>query len=99
MRQYLIKARKERGLTQQSVSEILGMSLRNYQRIERGELDGSVTQWLRLSDLFQCSIRKLYAEIEIDPFDVKRDWLFKLKELIDQALQETEMSCQNSTTK
>ena len=58
-RENLIRARKEKGLTQQQVADVLGISLRYYQNIEKGDRDGSFPIWDYLEDLFQIHQRRL----------------------------------------
>lgn len=51
MRGNLKKARREAGLTQQQMADKLGITLRHYQKIEYGELNGSFAVWDALEDL------------------------------------------------
>lgn len=59
MRENLRKARKEKGLTQQDVADKIGVSLRQYQRIESGQAHGTFETWDILEDLFNVHQRKL----------------------------------------
>lgn len=59
MRENLKNARKEKGLTQQEVSDHLGIGLRYYQKIEAGERTGDFEIWDSLEDLFSIHQRKL----------------------------------------
>lgn len=59
MRETLRKARKEKGLTQQSVADHLGISLVYYQKIEQGSRTGDFEIWDSLEDLFNIHQRKL----------------------------------------
>lgn len=59
MRENLRKARKEKGMTQQRVADILGISLRYYQKIEAGDRTGDFEVWDNLEDLFNIHQRKL----------------------------------------
>ena len=59
MRENLRKARKEKGLTQQAVADLLGIGLRYYQKIEAGERTGDFEIWDSLEDLFSVHQRKL----------------------------------------
>lgn len=63
MRETLRKARKEKGLTQQQVADLLGISLTYYQKIEQGSRTGDFKIWDILEDLFNIHQRKL-REIE-----------------------------------
>lgn len=58
-RENLKKERKEKGLTQQNVADQLGLSLRQYQRIELGQAYGTYEMWDKLEDLFNVHQRKL----------------------------------------
>lgn len=59
MRAALRAARNARGMTQQQVADALGMSLRNYHRIERGEVLGTIETWDALEDLLGVNQREL----------------------------------------
>ena len=59
MRENLKKARQEAGMTQQEVADKLGVSLRAYQQIERGEYIGKIKHWDALEDLFSIHQRVL----------------------------------------
>lgn len=52
MRENLKSARKEKGLTQQAVADLLGINIRHYQKIESGEVGGSFETWDALEDMF-----------------------------------------------
>lgn len=51
MRENLKQARKAAGLTQQDMAEKLGISARQYQRIEGGVSNGTFELWDTLEDL------------------------------------------------
>lgn len=51
MREKLKKARKEAGMTQQEVADKLGISLRYYQNIEKGDRTGDFAIWDDLEDI------------------------------------------------
>lgn len=51
MRANLKEARQKAGMTQQQMADELGISLRHYQKIEYGELNGSFAVWDALEDL------------------------------------------------
>ena len=59
MRENLRKARKEKGMTQQQVSEHLGIAERYCKQIEYGDRVGAVEIWDSLEDLFNVHQRKL----------------------------------------
>lgn len=50
MRENLKKARREKGLTQQAMADLLGISLRYYQQIEAGDRNGDFEIWDWLED-------------------------------------------------
>lgn len=50
-REKLKKARKDAGLTQQQMADMLGISLRYYQNIETGDRTGDFVLWDALEDI------------------------------------------------
>ena len=48
MRKNLITARQKKGLTQIEISEKIGISTRQYQNLEAGTSDSSITIWQKL---------------------------------------------------
>ena len=59
MRENLKAARKAKGLTQQQMADKLGISWRQYQRIESGSAYGTVDIWDALEDMFNIHQRAL----------------------------------------
>lgn len=59
MRKRLRQERLKRGLSQQKVGEILGLSLSQYHYIETGKALGKVTMWDTLEDFFGIPQRLL----------------------------------------
>ena len=59
MRKNLRDERKKKGLTQQAVADLLGISLRYYQNIEQGTRTGDFEIWDKLEDIFTIHQRKL----------------------------------------
>ena len=51
MRANLKNARQKAGMTQQQVADRLGVSLRYYQNIERGDRTGDFANWDTLEDI------------------------------------------------
>jgi len=51
MRANLKAARKAKGMTQQAIAELLGISTRYYQRIEAGDRNGDFAIWDELEDI------------------------------------------------
>ncbi|MEZ3504104.1 MAG: helix-turn-helix domain-containing protein [Lachnospiraceae bacterium] len=64
MRKKLKKARQEAGMTQKQVSEHLNVTIRSYQRIESGEMLGSIRIWDALEDLFRIPQRELRLAVQ-----------------------------------
>lgn len=62
MRENLKKARREAGMTQRQVAEYLKITLRSCQRIEDGNILGSIRNWDALEDLFKIHQRILREE-------------------------------------
>ena len=58
-RNNLKTARRAAGLTQQAVADKVGLSLREYHRIERGEIIGSIAVWDALEDMLGVNQRTL----------------------------------------
>lgn len=69
MRVNLIEARKQKGFTQQEMAEKLGISERQYQRIESGKTNSTFQIWDSLEDMFQIHQRILREDISIFPTD------------------------------
>ena len=65
MRKNLKEARQAAGLTQQQVAERLGITLRSYQRIESGEMLGSIRVWDELEEFFDIYQKKLRQVHEV----------------------------------
>ena len=59
MRNNLIKARKDKGWTQEQVADKVIINLRYYKAIESGERLGAIWIWDKLEDLFQIHQRIL----------------------------------------
>lgn len=67
MRTNLKAARKARRLTQQQVADKLDLSLRHYQKIEDGQLNGSFVVWDALEDLLGVHQRILRGNPDSSP--------------------------------
>lgn len=65
-RENLRQARRERGLTQQQVADSVGISWRQYQRIEMGRILGRIEVWDALEDLFGVHQRRLREVLGAD---------------------------------
>lgn len=67
MREKLKQARKAAGMTQQQLADKLGIGLRHYKKIERGETLGSISLWDDLEDLLgvnQRVLREIHPDTE-----------------------------------
>lgn len=65
-RERLKEARQKAGMTQKQVADKLGITIRSYQRIESGELLGSIAHWDALEDLFNVHQRVLRLETYLE---------------------------------
>lgn len=63
MRRRLKEARDSNNMTQKQLAGKLGISMRQYQRIENGDSDGTFKTWDLLEDMFHVPQRML-REIE-----------------------------------
>lgn len=70
-RENLKKARQEAGMTQQQMADRLELSLRHYQKIEYGDLNGSFEVWDALEDLLGVHQRILRENSEKNLCKVK----------------------------
>ena len=64
MRENLKRARLDKGLTQQKIADMLGISLRYYQNIEAGDRTGDFKIWDELEELtgvHQMKLREMQA--------------------------------------
>lgn len=66
-RENLRKARKEAGLTQQQMADVIGKSLRYYQNIEAGTRTGDFAIWDALEDITGIHQRTLREISETHP--------------------------------
>ena len=67
MRENLRNARKAAGMTQQELADKLGIGLRHYKKIERGETLGSISLWDDLEDITginQRVLREIHPDTE-----------------------------------
>lgn len=55
MRENLKKARQAAGLTQQQIADKLGIGLRHYKKLEKGETLGSIPIWDKLEIMFNIN--------------------------------------------
>ena len=62
LRNNLKAERKKADLTQTEVAKCLGITVRQYARLEAGTSDGSIKVWRKLSELFHKPIDYLLAQ-------------------------------------
>lgn len=62
--QRLLELRKESGMTQQQVANIIQTTLRQYQRFEKGEQKPGFDNLVKLADCFQVSMDYLAGRSE-----------------------------------
>ena len=68
MRTNLINERKKKKLTQTEIAKILGITDRQYARLEAGTSNGSIKVWQSLKELFQKSIDYLLEQaVDLHP--------------------------------
>ena len=56
--------RKEKKLTQTDMGEVLGCSMRNYHRLEHGEINATATTLIALADYFDVTIDYLLGRTD-----------------------------------
>lgn len=59
MRNYLKSCREQKGYTQKQVAVKLQITERQYQRIEKGEQDGTIKLWVKIKELLEQPIDNL----------------------------------------
>ena len=67
MRKNLQEARKAKGMTQQAIADMLGLTLNHYQKIEYEKLNGSFEVWDALEDLLGVHQRILRETANRNP--------------------------------
>ncbi|MFJ2982700.1 XRE family transcriptional regulator [Pseudomonas sp. FW305-E2] len=77
----LAEYRRARNLTQAKVGEHLGISGEAVSRLERGEVELSVSKLLRLADLYGCPADELLLAISPRPQDQGQQITSIIKEL------------------
>ena len=71
MRLNLKNARREKAMSQQQMADKLFMSLRQYQRVESGEANGTFETWDALEDYLKVHQRTLREISNNHPSQVK----------------------------
>ena len=59
MRNNLKSCREQKGYTQKQVAVMLQITERQYQRIEKGEQDGTIKLWVKIKQLLEQPIDNL----------------------------------------
>ena len=62
MRNNLKSCRVEKGYTQKQFAELLQITERQYQRIEKGEQDGTIKLWIKIKSLLAQPIDYLIEQ-------------------------------------
>lgn len=63
-KQKLIQARKQRGITQQQIAEILCMGVSNYSRKEKGILSMRNEEWEKIAEYLGIPVEEIYEQEE-----------------------------------
>ncbi len=66
MRINLINLRKKRGFKQKEIAKKLGISTRQYQRLETGNSNGSIEIWYKLKNILNSETIDYLLEQEVD---------------------------------
>lgn len=61
MRERLRMAREKQGKTQQQVADLANISLKSYQRIEKGDQDPSVSVAILIARAVKSTVEKLFG--------------------------------------
>lgn len=61
MRERLRMAREQQGKTQQQIADLANISLKSYQRIEKGEQDPSVSTAILIAKSVKSTVEKLFG--------------------------------------
>jgi transcriptional regulator with XRE-family HTH domain len=61
-KQKLIQARKQRGVTQREIAEILCMDVSNYNRKEKGKLSMRNEEWEKIAEHLGVPVEEIYEE-------------------------------------
>ncbi len=59
----LIKRRKEHGFSREQIAQLAGMSVKTYQRIERGESDLKLSQYRAILRVLNISDLDVYLDV------------------------------------
>lgn len=60
MRERLRMAREQQGKTQQQIADVANISLKSYQRIEKGEQDPAVSVAILIAKALKSTVEKLF---------------------------------------
>lgn len=61
-KQKLIQARKQRGVTQREIAEVLCMDVSNYNRKEKGKLSMRNEEWEKIAEHLGIPVDEIYEE-------------------------------------
>lgn len=65
MYQHMMMLRKEKKLTQTELAQLMGVTLRQYQRYERGEQGLAIGGWIFLADFYGVSLDYLVGRSDV----------------------------------
>lgn len=75
------KLRKEKGLTQQDIADVVNMHRSNYSKVEKGERELSVNALVKLAELFGVTLDELVSSDSTVPKEI----IIKDKSTLEQA--------------
>lgn len=70
MKNSLKVVRKKKKITQEQLSELVGVSRQSINAIERGKYTPSTVLALKISDIFNTSVNKIF---ELEPSDYQKE--------------------------
>ncbi len=73
MRINLIKLRWNKSLTQEELAKKLGVSTRQYQRLEAGTSNGSIEVWCKLKNILNSETIDYLLEQEVDNTNLSKE--------------------------
>ncbi len=73
MRINLIKLRRNKSLTQEELAKKLGVSTRQYQRLEAGTSNGSIEVWRKLKNILNSETIDYLLEQEVDNTNLSKE--------------------------
>lgn len=65
--------REDRGISRREMSDLLGMTLNGYGKIERGEVEVTISRMYEIADILKVPINQFFEE-ETSEGSLKRKW-------------------------